>query len=251
MNLNLRAIEKIIGNFFEENLWPSTKSGVLNILSNDIFEQISTHIQKKKKPPFGINIYLKTDLKNELSRREISQWQNFLRRIITEEMRKSQIFSDQPVQTHVDFIDGLKEDYRLKITTSSSNLRKTANIKIHNIDESKQTIIPGYLITPDKIIFKIKKTIINIGRSKINDLVLENLRVSRVHAQIRQIKGKHVIFDLDSTHGIKVNNERTTQKSLSHGDVIEIADIALIYDTNSERKSGFGTIGTRIIKTDF
>jgi pSer/pThr/pTyr-binding forkhead associated (FHA) protein len=59
--------------------------------------------------------------------------------------------------------------------------------------------------------------------------VVDNLLVSRLHAQIRTINGKHILFDVDSNAGTKVNGQRIRQHALSPGDVIEIADYSLIY----------------------
>jgi FOG: FHA domain len=64
--------------------------------------------------------------------------------------------------------------------------------------------------------------------------VIDNLRVSRVHAQIRQMNNKHILFDLDSTAGTKVNGIKIRQHTLNHGDVIEIADVPLIYGSDQE-----------------
>jgi pSer/pThr/pTyr-binding forkhead associated (FHA) protein len=41
-----------------------------------------------------------------------------------------------------------------------------------------------------------------------------------------------VVFDLDSTTGTKVNGVKVRQHALNHGDVIEIADVQVIYMTN-------------------
>ena len=81
--------------------------------------------------------------------------------------------------------------------------------------------------------------------------MLDNLRVSRVHAQIRQIKNQHVLFDLSSTTGTKVNGKKVSQKPLSQGDVIEIADVALIYGMELNNKEELRQRGhTRIITSD-
>lgn len=250
MDLELQAIEKKIEIFFEESLWLSKKSDFLSKISNDVLKQVSVFFQKKKKSPYAISIKIKSSLKNDLSRREISHWEIFLKRIIIEEMSNNQIPPHQSVQVQVDFIDGAAKDYQIEITNSSPDRKKTATIEIHHNDLSNTIVIPGYLIIPDNKIYEINKPIINIGRREDNDLVLENLRISRVHAQIRQIEDKHIIFDLDSTLGTKVNGDRVSQKILTHGDVIEIADIALIYDTDSERKPDLNSKRTRIIKTD-
>ncbi|MBP8857500.1 MAG: FHA domain-containing protein, partial [Anaerolineaceae bacterium] len=71
--------------------------------------------------------------------------------------------------------------------------------------------------------------VINIGRREDNHLVIEDLRISRTHAQLRARMGKYVIFDLGSTGGTFVNGQRVTQAILAPGDVISLAGLTLIY----------------------
>jgi pSer/pThr/pTyr-binding forkhead associated (FHA) protein len=60
-------------------------------------------------------------------------------------------------------------------------------------------------------------------------LVIDDPRVSRNHAQLRAIKGRFVLFDLNSTGGTFVNGQRTSQTVLYPGDVISLAGVALIF----------------------
>ena len=78
-------------------------------------------------------------------------------------------------------------------------------------------------------IFPLNQQVINLGRRFDNHVVIEDLRVSRVHAQIRAIKGHYVIFDLDSSAGTFVNGVRSEQTTLYPGDVISLAGVDLVY----------------------
>jgi pSer/pThr/pTyr-binding forkhead associated (FHA) protein len=62
-----------------------------------------------------------------------------------------------------------------------------------------------------------------------NQLVIDDPRVSRNHAQLRAIKGRFALFDLNSTGGTFVNGQRTSQTVLYPGDVISLAGVALIF----------------------
>ena len=56
-------------------------------------------------------------------------------------------------------------------------------------------------------VFRIEKPVVNIGRQLSNDIIVEDKRVSRYHAQIKyQPDGQFVLFDLGSTNGITINN---------------------------------------------
>lgn len=87
----------------------------------------------------------------------------------------------------------------------------------------------AFLIVEGVKIFPIAQSVVNIGRRLDNQLVIDDPRVSRNHAQLRVIKGRFVVFDLNSTGGTFVNGQRTSQSVLYPGDVISLAGVALIF----------------------
>lgn len=92
-----------------------------------------------------------------------------------------------------------------------------------NIPENAFLIIEGVKVHP------LTEPVVNIGRRLENQLVIDDPRVSRNHAQLRAIKGRFVLFDLNSTGGTFVNGQRTSQTVLYPGDVISLAGVALIF----------------------
>lgn len=92
-----------------------------------------------------------------------------------------------------------------------------------NIPENAFLIIEGVKVHP------LNESVVNIGRRLENNLVIDDPRVSRNHAQLRAIKGRFVLFDLNSTGGTFVNGQRTSQTVLYPGDVISLAGVALIF----------------------
>lgn len=66
-----------------------------------------------------------------------------------------------------------------------------------------------------------------IGRSKNNNLVLEDRSVSRKHAVINYLDGLLVISDLNSFKGVYINSQRVQEASLGDGDRIKIGDILM------------------------
>jgi FHA domain/Protein of unknown function (DUF3662) len=92
-----------------------------------------------------------------------------------------------------------------------------------NIPENAFLIVEGVKVHP------LNEPVVNIGRRLENQLVIDDPRVSRNHAQLRAIKGRFVLFDLNSTGGTFVNGQRTSQTVLYPGDVISLAGVALIF----------------------
>lgn len=87
----------------------------------------------------------------------------------------------------------------------------------------------AFLIVEGVKVFPLTRSVVNIGRRLDNQLVIEDPRVSRNHAQLRAIKGRYVLFDLNSTGGTYVNGQRVTQSVLYPGDVISLAGVPLIF----------------------
>ncbi len=87
----------------------------------------------------------------------------------------------------------------------------------------------AFLIVEGVKIYPLNLAVVNIGRRLDNQLVIDDPRVSRNHAQLRAIKGRFVVFDLNSTGGTFVNGQRTSQSVLYPVDITSLAGVALIF----------------------
>jgi len=76
----------------------------------------------------------------------------------------------------------------------------------------------------------ITEAVVTIGRSLDNDIILDDKRVSRRHAQMRRRYGQYVLYDLDSTGGTTVNGRPIREAPLRPGDVIAFAGIKVRFD---------------------
>ena len=103
--------------------------------------------------------------------------------------------------------------------------------------KEREGLLTAFLIVNGSEIFPLNGEVINIGRNTENHLVVNDLRVSRFHAQLRTIRGRYVIFDLDSTGGTYVNDKRVTQYVLHPGDVISLAGVPIIYGQDASSLS--------------
>ena len=76
-----------------------------------------------------------------------------------------------------------------------------------------------------------------VGRAAINDVVLDDPRVSRFHAVIN-IDGPFVtIEDLESKNGVFVNSQRISIDVLTHGDVLTLGDCRIRFVAEEQEYS--------------
>ena len=75
----------------------------------------------------------------------------------------------------------------------------------------------------------LNRPVVTVGRRLDNTIILDDPRVSRHHAQLRQRYGRWVLYDLGSASGTFVNDHRVDECVLRPGDVISLAGALLIY----------------------
>ena len=105
------------------------------------------------------------------------------------------------------------------------------------MDASEATIAGGpgkppgrpVLILEGRRHVNLLEPVISIGRALDNDLILEDPRVSRHHAQLRQRYGRYVLYDLDSAGGTSINGYPVEECVLHCGDVVSFAGVSVIY----------------------
>jgi pSer/pThr/pTyr-binding forkhead associated (FHA) protein len=70
---------------------------------------------------------------------------------------------------------------------------------------------------------------LRIGRTPDNDIVIDNLAVSRLHAVIEDDQGVFTVRDCDSLNGTVVNGERLPEHTLQDGDEISIGKHTILF----------------------
>ena len=74
------------------------------------------------------------------------------------------------------------------------------------------------------------KPIMLIGRNQDCDISLQtSAKVSRRHCCIVQCGDRHIVRDLGSMNGVRVNDERVMEADLSEGDEIAVADVCFMF----------------------
>ena len=87
----------------------------------------------------------------------------------------------------------------------------------------------AFLVLDGSRYVALDQRVINVGRQRDNTIVVDDVRVSRQHCQLRFRFGHFVLYDLGSRGGTWVNGERVTECALHNGDVITLAGVALVY----------------------
>lgn len=118
-------------------------------------------------------------------------------------------------------------------TTQIDDIQKRAG-------EAPNAILPkAFLIINGLTTFPLTEPVVNMGRDPSNQIHLDDLRVSRLHAQLRLSQDKFVIFDLDSLGGTFVNGVAVSSRVLNPGDVILLAGVPLVYGQEEDELVGY------------
>jgi pSer/pThr/pTyr-binding forkhead associated (FHA) protein len=80
---------------------------------------------------------------------------------------------------------------------------------------------------------KLRRDATIFGREK-GDIVVDDHEVSSTHCQIQNINGVYHIFDMNSTNGTFVNNERIVKAKLNPADIITIGQTSFRFQMEDE-----------------
>lgn len=81
----------------------------------------------------------------------------------------------------------------------------------------------------DSRIIRLDKELIKLGRREDNDIVLDDMFVSRSHAEVARQGNVFIIRDLKSRFGTFVNGDRVTEQPLHYGDEIQVGNILITF----------------------
>ena len=89
--------------------------------------------------------------------------------------------------------------------------------------------LDAFVIVEGRQHIALDKAQITLGRRTDCDIVLEGRLISRRHAQLRWRFGRFILYDLGSRAGTRVNDALVTEFALRPGDLVQLADVSLIY----------------------
>jgi hypothetical protein len=157
-----------------------------------------------------------------------------LRRLLQEEGNEAGLRFTGPLSVQVNAVPDLAAgQVRVTAVHSQMGLTGTSTIETDSLDPTAGIPPNAFLIIDGMQLYPLRVAVLNIGRRADNHLVIDDQRISRVHAQLRLVRGQFVIFDLDSSGGTWVNGERIHQHALQPGDVISLSGLPLVFSQDS------------------
>ena len=76
---------------------------------------------------------------------------------------------------------------------------------------------------------------VSIGRSRVNEIRLDDITISGQHCRIIPENGRHVLYDLSSTNGTFLNEKKVTRAILKEGDTIRVGETHFLYKVEQHR----------------
>ena len=161
-----------------------------------------------------------------------------LARQISELVVQADLSLDTPPVVRVEPYEGvLPRDVRVEAGFARSEpaaVDGTREMKLDGragLDKNADQAAPGrpFLIIEGNRHVNITQPVVSIGRALDNDIIVEDQRISRHHAQFRQRYGHYVLHDLESTGGTTINGYPVEECMLHSGDVISFAGVEGIY----------------------
>ena len=77
--------------------------------------------------------------------------------------------------------------------------------------------------------FALSETVTRLGRHPDSEIMLDDITVSRRHAEVERTGSGYVVRDAGSLNGTYVNQERVDEASLSNGDELQVGKFRLVF----------------------
>jgi len=77
--------------------------------------------------------------------------------------------------------------------------------------------------------FALDEPLVTAGRHPDSVIFLDDITVSRRHAEVRQVDGGYEVADVGSLNGTYLNRERVESASLADGDEVQIGTFKLLF----------------------
>jgi pSer/pThr/pTyr-binding forkhead associated (FHA) protein len=82
--------------------------------------------------------------------------------------------------------------------------------------------------------FMLESEVVRAGRHPDSDIFLDDITVSRRHAEFVRRPGGYVVRDVGSLNGTYLNRERIEERDLANGDEVQIGKFKLVFLAGSD-----------------
>lgn len=211
--------------------WAEKSVEIMSLLNASIQNILIDHPSSKENPPYQFSV--KMNSSNARIWQNNPSWQKDLSNAyiaILKEYGIKQKFAptfDLVVKNSLDDKEILFEEIVDSSIRDETNAIQSQN-KSKPSPSQNAVSSPILLFGEDKEI-KLTSSVITIGRRKSNDIVIDDMRISRTHAQIRHVPEGYMVFDAGSSGGTFINGTRIAQQLLRSGDVISLGGYKFIF----------------------
>ena len=77
--------------------------------------------------------------------------------------------------------------------------------------------------------FPLSDTVTRLGRHPDSEIMLDDITVSRRHAEVERTAGGYLVRDAGSLNGTYVNQERVDETRLANGDELQVGKFRLVF----------------------
>ena len=95
--------------------------------------------------------------------------------------------------------------------------------------EDSNKISGNMFLMINQQVYPLTKAVTTIGRGLDNDIVIQDILVSRYHSEIRYEDDKYVLYDKQSSGGTFLNNKQIEKSILYSGDLILCATTPIMF----------------------
>lgn len=227
MKITIDTVENLLKKIIESSTYSADAISLKDLLG-DIMQFIDQAMMKKITQSKLVVIMVSGNPDNMKSPNP-QEFQQLIERMMNELIKDSGESNIAPIRIRLIPNPKLKKGkWRISSDDSSVKADQTVRITPENMPMAQEPDHIVLIIDGDEHV-EMNQSVINIGRNDGNQIVLDDLRVSRVHAQIRSVGSQRILFDLNSTIGTSVNSKRISQKKLVHGDLIEIGAHKILF----------------------
>ncbi|MGA0874847.1 MAG: FHA domain-containing protein [Ilumatobacteraceae bacterium] len=107
-----------------------------------------------------------------------------------------------------------------------------ATIRLGEIGEHAVLVVRSGDLTGSR--FTLSKDVTQIGRHQDSDILLDDITVSRRHAEVVKTSKSLLIRDLGSLNGTYVNQSRVGEFVLKHGDELQVGKFRMVLFSKSD-----------------